>query len=210
MHLTLEKLKQDYPDLEPCIADIEAAYTLLRDTYRGGGKVLICGNGGSAADSGHIVGELMKGFESKRPITEKMRQKLLQIDLKTGTYLADHLQGALPTISLSEHTALIAAIGNDVAADMIFAQQVFGMGQAGDVLIGISTSGNSSNVLYAFRVAQALEIYTIGLTGEPGGDMRGVCDVTICVPYQHTAIVQERHLPVYHALCRMLEQEFFG
>jgi D-sedoheptulose 7-phosphate isomerase len=159
MHPTLKNLRSRYPDLEACIGDIQSAYDLLQGAYRNGGKVLVCGNGGSAADGGHIVGELMKGFESKRPVNDNLRQKLEQLDPEEGTYLAERLQGALPAISLSEHTALITAVSNDVAADMIFAQQVFGLGKAGDVLIAISTSGNSANVLHAVRVAHALGLH---------------------------------------------------
>lgn len=210
MHPTLVELQERYPDLSGCIDSIEAVYRLLHDTYQNGGKVLICGNGGSAADSDHIVGELMKGFELKRPVDEATRQRLKQVAPDAGDYLADHLQQALPAISLSGHAALMTAISNDTAADMIFAQQVFGYGRAGDALIGISTSGNSANVLHAIRVAQALEMRTIGLTGKSGGAMRDLCDVTVCVPYERTSAIQERHLPVYHALCVMLEEAFFG
>jgi phosphoheptose isomerase len=206
----LETLLGRYPELAVCRDSIQAAYELLRDTYHAGGKVLICGNGGSAADSDHLVGELMKGFESKRPVSAEMRQKLIQADPQNGAYLADHLQGAFPTISLMSHSALISAISNDTSGDMIFAQQVFGYGKPGDALLGISTSGNSVNVLHALRVAKALELHTIGLTGQNGGHMRGLCDTTICVPYERTLEIQERHLPIYHALSIMLEQEFFG
>lgn len=210
MNPILDNLQQRYPDLAPCLPDIQTAYDLLRETYQIEGKVLICGNGGSAADSDHIVGELMKGFQLRRPVGAEMRQKLEQLDPVAGAYLADHLQGALPTISLSGHAALATAISNDVAGDMIFAQQAFGYGRAGDTLIGISTSGNSLNVLHAVRVAKVLGLHTIGLTGKAGGTLRDLCDVTICVPYERTADIQERHLPIYHALALMLEQEFFG
>lgn len=210
MHPTLENLRQQYTDLEPCLNDIWAAYNVICATYRRDRKILICGNGGSAADSDHIVGELMKGFQSKRPIPDAIRQKLTRLDPETGAYLANHLQGALPAISLAAHTALTTAIGNDVAGDMIFAQQVFGYGRAGDALIGISTSGYSANVLQALRLARVLDLATIGLTGKSGGALLPWCDVTICVPYENTTAIQERHLPIYHALCEMLELEFFG
>ena len=209
MHLILETLESRYPDLHLCIADIDRAYRLLHDAFANGNKLLLCGNGGSASDSEHIVGELMKAFKLKRPIHPEMRQKLIQNNPETGAYIAKKLQGALPAIALTTHSALMSAISNDVAGDMIFAQQVYGYGQIGDVLLGISTSGNSGNVIHAIQVAKALELKTIGLTGKSGGQMKELCDVTICVPYETTAEIQERHLPVYHALCSWLEQDFF-
>jgi D-sedoheptulose 7-phosphate isomerase len=210
MHAELTRLVEHYPDLESCAGDIQAAYDFLSTTYRKGGKLLICGNGGSAADSDHIVGELMKGFELKRPIKDDLRQQLNEISPEMGTYLGDHLQGALPAISLSAHMALTTAISNDTAGDIAFAQQVLGYGKQGDALIGISTSGNSLNVRYAIVVAKALGMHTIGLTGKSGGAMRNLCDVIICAPYERTLAIQERHLPIYHTLCIMLEQEFFA
>ena len=210
MHPVLVDLIERYPDLESALGSIQAAYDLLSTTYHKGGKLLICGNGGSASDSDHIVGELMKAFERKRPIADNLRQRLQTQNPQMGAYLADHLQGALPAISLSGHAALMTAISNDVAGDMIYAQQVLGYGRKGDTLIGISTSGNSANVLHALCVAKVLDVNTIGLTGRTGGAMRDLCDVTICVPYDRTAVVQERHLPIYHALSVMLEQEFFA
>ena len=210
MHSELVTLQQRYPDIESCIPSVAEAYHVLRTTFSSGGKLLICGNGGSASDSDHIVGELMKGFELKRPIGANLRARLTQIGQERGAYLADRLQGALPTISLSSHAALSTAISNDVAGDMVFAQQVLGYGQKGDALIGISTSGNSANILNALHVAQALEFNTIGLTGKSGGAMRSLCHTTICVPYERTLEIQERHLAIYHALCLMLEQDFFG
>lgn len=209
MHSILETLKNRYPDLHGCISDIEQSYHILRDAFASGNKLLVCGNGGSASDSEHIVGELMKGFERKRLISPDMREKLIQQNLEVGTYLAEKLQGALPAIALTTQSALISAISNDVASDMIFAQQVYGYGQAGDVLLGISTSGNSGNVINAIHVAKICGLKTIGLTGKMGGKMGELCDLTICVPYDTTARIQERHLPVYHALCTLLEQEFF-
>lgn len=209
MHAELVKLLDHYPDLQPCIAEVEAAYNLLSATYRSGGKLLICGNGGSAADSDHIVGELMKGFELKRPIKDDLRQRLNEINPEMGSYLADHLQGALPAISLSAHAALASAVINDTAGEMTYAQQVLGYGLKGDTLLGISTSGNALNVRYALTVARALGLRTIALSGKTGGKMRELCDVTICVPNERTLAIQERHLPIYHTLCIMLEQEFF-
>lgn len=202
IHLTMR-----YPELDACLPDITRAYDLLCNTFDEGGKLLICGNGGSAADSDHIVGELMKGFEKPRPIDVTTRDSLAAIGAGD---LADHLQGALPAISLSAHAALMTAYINDVAADAVYAQQVYGYGRPGDALLAISTSGNSRNVLNAARVATVRGLRTIGLTGATGGALHDLCDVTICVPYTRTTEVQERHLPVYHALCLMLEERYFA
>lgn len=210
MHRVLEQCIEKYPELAECAADIGLAYAAMRDCYRGGGKVLLAGNGGSASDCEHIVGELMKGFMSRRPIDSAMRQKLRQFGGAEGDYLAERLQGALPAISLVSHTALATAYANDVAADMVFAQQVFGYGKPGDVLVGISTSGHSANIIRALLVARAAGMRTVGLTGRGGGAMKSLCDVTIRVPFDATPDIQERHLPIYHALCMMLEEEFFG
>jgi phosphoheptose isomerase len=210
IHPEFERLQQRYPDLTDAVPSIQVAYDLLSKSFRQGGKLLICGNGGSAADSDHIVGELMKGFELPRPIDDDLRQRLTRFDIERGMYLGSRLQKALPAISLSSHAALSSAISNDTADDMVYAQQVLGYGRKGDVLLGISTSGNSENVLNALHVASALEMNTIGLTGQSGGQMVGLCDVTICAPYHRTLEVQERHLAIYHALCIALEQEFFG
>lgn len=210
MHPEFERLQERYPDLAETIPSVQASYDVLSTTFRSGGKLLICGNGGSAADSDHIVGELMKGFELPRPIDDDLRQRLTRYDVERGVYLAARLQKALPAISLSGHAALSTAISNDTAGDMVYAQQVLGYGRKGDTLLGISTSGNSDNVLNALHVASALELNTIGLTGQSGGQMTDLCDVTICVPYHRTLEVQERHLAIYHALCIALEQDFFG
>ncbi|RKN79233.1 D-sedoheptulose-7-phosphate isomerase [Paenibacillus ginsengarvi] len=209
MHDALKACITKYPELAVNAADIERAFEIVRDSYSGGGKVLLAGNGGSASDCEHIVGELMKGFMSRRPISPAVRQSLRQFGEAEGDYLADRLQGALPAISLVSHTSLMTAYANDVAADMVFAQQVFGYGKPGDVLIGLSTSGNSANVVRALQVARAMDMCTIGLTGRSGGAMKELCDVTIRVPYDVTPDIQERHLPIYHALCIMLEDAFF-
>ncbi len=206
----LKRLVEKYPELIVCTPDITRAFELLTRTYRRGGKVLICGNGGSAADSEHIVGELMKGYLASRPIPENARAKLIQAFPQHGAYLADYLQGALPTISLVSQTSLLTAYANDVASDMVFAQQVYGYGKAGDAVIGISTSGNSANVVNALQVARALGLATIGFTGKHGGALPELCDVTICIPWDLTSDVQERHLAIYHVLCAMLEEEFFS
>jgi len=198
-----------YPDLRSCTGEIEAAFDLLKTSFESGGKLLICGNGGSASDSEHIAGELMKGFRSRRPISGNVADQLRAAFPEHGVYLAERLQGALPAIALVGQTALTTAITNDIAGDMIFAQQVYGYGQPNDVVLAISTSGNAANILHALRVAQVLGLRTVGLTGQSGGAMKHLCNVTICVPYTDTAQIQERHLPIYHALCAMLEERFF-
>ena len=190
----------DHPCLKETADNIFAAYSLLADCYEKNGKLLVCGNGGSAADSDHIVGELMKGFRLKRPLSSRDRMKLSDAFPEEGQYLIDNLQGALPAISLSNHSALVTAYLNDVQPDMIFAQQVYGYGKPGDVLLGLSTSGNSRNVINAIKVATAFGLKTIGMTGESGGEMKGLCDITIRAPSSATYKVQEYHLPVYHAL----------
>lgn len=206
----LEILFQRYPVLECCRAAIEKAFELMRTCYMRGGKVMVCGNGGSAADSLHIVGELMKGFVLKRKLDDKWRERFDAACPEMTQYLMDNLQGALPAFSLVSETALSTAYANDQAPDLSFAQQVFGQGKAGDVLLGISTSGNSANVLYAAGVASAMDIAVIGLTNEKGGKLKEMSSACICVPGTETYQVQEYHLPVYHALCLALEEEFFG
>jgi phosphoheptose isomerase len=206
----LSNLILNYPDLASCAADIQSAYNLMHQSFTQGGKLLVCGNGGSAADAEHIVGEMMKGYILKRPVVAEVRNQLKAAFPEEGDMLADQLQGALPAISLVSHSALISAFANDVAPDMVFAQQVYGYGRRGDTLLAISTSGNSSNVVCAVKVACALGVHTIGLTGQTGGTLKGLCDVTICAPVDTTTAIQERHLPIYHAICAELEQAFFG
>ncbi len=209
MDAYIQRLVERYPDLADCVAAIEQAYTLLVKAFQQHRKLLICGNGGSAADSEHIVGELMKSFRSRRPIPDATRERLIAEWPHEGAYISEHLQGALPAISLAAHTAFATAYANDVAADLIFAQQVYGYGEPGDVLLCISTSGRSSNVCQAARVAQTLGLHTIGLTGRDGGLLATLCDVAICVPRSTVEDIQEMHLPVYHTLCLMLEAHFF-
>lgn len=204
----LDQLLNNYPKLLANKEDLVSAFNILSETYSAGGKLLICGNGGSAADSDHIVGELMKGFLKKRPVSDELAEKLDELD-KSGE-LSRHLQQGLPAISLSAHYALNTAICNDLSSDLMFAQQVLGYGRAGDVLLGISTSGNSRNVINAGIVARTLNLKTIGLTGEGGGKMNELFDLVIRVPSNRTPDIQEFHLPVYHTLCAMLEEEFFG
>ncbi|KIL38345.1 phosphoheptose isomerase [Gordoniibacillus kamchatkensis] len=209
MKPVLAKLYEKYPELAACANDIDKAFELMKRTFREGGKMLLAGNGGSAADCEHIVGELMKGFMAPRPVPAEFRARLAEIDETEADRIANNLQGALPAISLVSHTALSTAFANDVAPEMVFAQQVYGYGKAGDLFVGISTSGNSANVLHAVRVAKALGLRTVGLTGKSGGKMKGLCDAVICVPWEQTPDIQERHLPIYHALCILLEEEFF-
>lgn len=206
----LQVLLARYPVLESIRDDIDHAYRLLELSYRQGGKLLICGNGGSAADSEHIVGELMKSFLRKRPINPDTREKLINTDAEFGSALAEHLEQPLPAISLLSHAALGSAFSNDVDGELMFAQKLYGYASPGDVLLGISTSGNSRNVCSALVLAKVLGLSSIGLTGQSGGRFNELCTVTIRVPDTETARIQELHLPVYHTLCAMLEERFFS
>ena len=209
MNKILVVLFEKYPELETCKEDIEKALKLLIACYQGSGMVMTCGNGGSAADSEHIVGELMKGFKSKRSLPDVEKAKFRALFKEDGNYIGHRLQGALASISLTSNVSLNTAFANDVAADMIFAQQVYGYGKPGDVLICLSTSGNSLNIIRAIQVAKATGISTVGFTGQDGGKMKDLCDVTIRVPKNSTPDIQELHLPVYHAIYLILEKEFF-
>jgi D-sedoheptulose 7-phosphate isomerase len=200
----------NHASLETCHDDIHDAFLQLVNCYRSGGKVLVCGNGGSAADADHIVGELMKSFTLARDIPETDREKIRRGKFDNAEYLISSLQCAVPAISLSSHAAVLTACANDVDAEIVFAQQVYGYGKSGDVLIALSTSGNSRNVCNAVKVARAMGLVVIGLTGENGGMIKPLCSVAICAPARETYRVQEYHLPIYHALCLMLEEELFG
>lgn len=206
----IEELIQRYPMLTGCREDIQKAFALLEDTYCRGGMVLTCGNGGSGADSEHIVGELMKEFAIRRPLPQKEQEALKAISPEHGEMLGKNLQGALPAIALTGSIALSTAFANDAVPELVFAQQVYGYGTPESSLIGISTSGNSKNVIYALETARLKGMHTIGLTGISGGKMKALCDVCIRVPSDSTPDIQELHLPVYHALCKMLEEAFFG
>lgn len=190
--------------------EIVEAYFLLVESYKNEGKLLIAGNGGSAADAEHIVGELMKGFKLPRKLNENFTDKLISENEELGTVLAESLQGALPAIALDGHPALSTAYMNDCEPLLCFAQQVNGYGKAGDVFLGISTSGNSKNILYAATTAHAKGMKVIGLTGAKDSKLTQMSDVCIKVPQTETYMIQELHLPVYHCLCLMLEDEFFG
>lgn len=195
----MDNIFERYPELKCCENDIEKALNLIIETYKNGGKVLVCGNGGSASDSEHIVGELMKGFLCKRKVN----------DDRLTEELKENLQGALPAISLCSQTALMTAFNNDLDPDYVFAQQVYGYGKENDLLIAISTSGNSKNVLKAVEVANCIGVKTLALTGGKGGKIKEMATVTITAPSSETYKIQEYHLPIYHYLCGKVEEEFF-
>ena len=208
--LILDELIRDYPQLECIRQDIRDAYRALETCYANKRRVFICGNGGSAADALHIVGELMKSFVIARPMDNGTANMLLSGCPDHAAYMIEHIQGALPAYALVENTALSTAFANDVQADMVFAQQLYGYAEKGDVLMAISTSGNAENVLNAVRFAGAVGLVTIGLTGGPGGALKPLCNICMIVPEAETYKIQELHQPVYHALCRMIEFRFFG
>ena len=198
-----------YPSLESAKEDIIAAYEVLEESYENGGKLLVAGNGGSAADAEHIVGELMKGFKLPRKSKTDFAEKLVAENQELGAVLAENLQGALPAIALDGHPALSTAYMNDCEPLLCFAQQVNGYGKAGDVFLGISTSGNSKNVIYAATTAHAKGMKVIGLTGAKDSKLKDMSDVCIKAPQTETYMIQELHLPIYHCLCLMLEDKFF-
>lgn len=206
----IDLLIERYPVLAGVKNDIIDAYLLLKRCYEKDGKLLVAGNGGSAADSEHIVGELMKRFRIPRPVPEDFKEKLRAADPVRGEVLSCQLEPGLMAIPLVSHQALSTAYSNDVGALGVFAQQLYGYGRPGDVFLAISTSGNSKNVMYAVVVARALGIKVIGLTGAKGGELAQAADVAIKVPETETYKIQELHLPVYHCLCLMLEECFFG
>lgn len=207
-HINL--LVERYPSLESAKNDIVAAYLLLEESYENGGKLLVAGNGGSAADAEHIVGELMKGFKLSRKPETDFAERLVAENQELGSVLAENLQGALPAIALDGHPALSTAYMNDCEPLLCFAQQVNGYGKSGDVFLGISTSGNSKNVLYAATTAHAKGMKVIGLTGAKDSKLRDMSDVCIKAPQTETYMIQELHLPIYHCLCLMLENKFFS
>jgi len=205
----LDELISRIPALESCKQEISLAAEAITSCFKSGGTLLACGNGGSCADADHMVGELMKSFEKKRSLPEALKKRLLTASPKRGAYLADQLQAALPAISLCSQSSLTTAISNDMDAALVFAQQVAGYGRKGDVLLAISTSGNSQNVVDAAITAKAKEMIVVGVTGQEGGKLHSYSDITIRVPAESTARVQEYHLPVYHALCRIIENRLF-
>lgn len=206
----IDLLISRYPALKEAREDITNAYLILEECYLNGGKLLIAGNGGSAADSEHIAGELMKRFRKPRPVPEEFADKLIEVDSQRGKSLAQNLEQSLMAIPLVAHEALTTAYINDVDGLGVFAQQLYGYGRPKDVFLAISTSGNSENILMATVVARALGIKIIGLTGASGGELAKAADVCVKTPAEETYMIQELHLPVYHCWCLMLEDKFFG
>lgn len=205
----IDQLLDRYPTLGGCKKDIEDAANALIESFANGGKLLVAGNGGSCADSDHITGELLKSFCKRRVPPQGFIRQIKSIDEDTGVYLSDKLQGSLPAIALTNNTALMTASLNDVDGNVMFAQQVNGYGRKGDVFLGISTSGNSKDIVYPTVVAKAKGLKTIALTGKNGGKLKGLADICIVVPQDETFMIQELHLPVYHALCLEIEEYFW-
>lgn len=196
----LKDLIERYPQLISCIEDFTMAFELLCKVFERKNKLLIAGNGGSASDADHIAGELLKSFSIKQSVKNS----------SLNVVLAKHLQPALPAIPLANLTGIFTAFSNDCEYDWTFAQLVYGLGQAGDCLLAISTSGNSKNIINAVNVAKAQGMFVVGLSGVSGGNLKNLCDVCICVPETETFKIQELHLPIYHCLCLMLEEHFFN
>lgn len=209
-NMSMSELYNRYPSLNECREDIENALNLFIEVYKCGGKIMVCGNGGSCSDSEHIVGELMKGFMLKRPVDKAFEEKLIELGYEDAEYMRENLQEALPAISLPSQTAILSAFINDVSPEMMYAQLVFGYAAKGDLLVCISTSGNSKNAVYAAKVAKAKGIKVLSLTGRNESKLSDISDVTVRVPECETYKVQELHLPVYHYLCAMTEKRFFN
>ena len=205
----IAQLIERYPVLASVENEIRTAYQVLERAYTNHKKLLVGGNGGSCADAEHIVGELMKGFVKKREIPKTMQERLLGLDQELGKQLANGLQSSLRAIAITGHAGLSTAFANDVDPEMTYAQQVNGYGDEGDVLLAISTSGNSKNLIYAALTARAKDMPVVLLSGKDGGKLRAIADVSIVVPNQKTYQIQELHLPLYHALCLQLEDKFF-
>lgn len=205
----IETLISRYPALASVEKQLEEGYRLLEDCYQRGGKLLTAGNGGSCADAEHIAGELMKGFCKKRPVSADFAAALQGVDHQLGAALSESLEGALPAVALTGQGALASAFMNDKDPYGVFAQQIFGLGKAGDAFLAISTSGNSRNILMAAVTAKAMGMQVLALTGEGGGKLAEIADVAVKVPVGETYQVQELHLPVYHCWCLMLEDRFF-
>jgi len=205
----LNELLTRYPTLVDCGEDIEKVRNVLQETFETGHKLLLCGNGGSAADCEHIAGELLKGFERKRPLGAELRDKLAR-QAPDGALLSERLQGGLPVLSLVGHLSFSTAFANDVEPNLVFAQLVAAVGKPGDALLAISTSGNARNVLLAVQTARACELAVVGLIGRDGGQLAKSCDTCVVVPGERTPDIRELHVPVYHYLCRSLEEHFFS
>lgn len=206
----LDLLIERYPVLYSVREQIKKSFEILCKCYESGGKVIIGGNGGSCADAEHMVGELMKGFVLPRTLSADLKESLIAVDAVLGVQLAECLQKGLPAVALSSHPALSTAFLNDVNGDMAYAQQLNALGNPGDVFLGITTSGNAKNVQYAAIVAKAKGMKVLGLTGKGGGVLNDLANLNIVVPCNETYQIQELHLPVYHCLCLMLEEQFFG
>ena len=204
----LEKTIERNPELSGLKNDIISAFEAIAQTYKNGGTLFVCGNGGSCSDSEHIVGELMKSFKKYRPIDSAVKASLMAMG-EDGKSLAESLEGGLPAVSLSSHPSLSSAFINDKNPLMCYAQQLSVMGKKGDVLMVLSTSGNAQNCLYAVLTAKAMWIKTVLLAGKTGGKIKALADVSVVVPANETYLVQELHLPIYHCLCAMLEEEYF-
>jgi len=206
----IKGLIQRYPELAPVMNSISEAAEMMISCYSSGGKILLCGNGGSSSDAEHVTGELMKSFELLRPLDDSLKKRIEEIGGDNGKILATKLEHAMPAICLSSQTSLTSAIANDTGNDFVYAQQIIGYGNESDILIAISTSGNSPNVVNACITAKALNMNVIGLTGESGGKMKPYCDILLNVQGSNTALVQELHLPVLHTLCKLVEYHFYG
>ncbi len=210
MREPVDDLVRRLPSLRPCQDALERSIEMVAGSLRRGGKLLVCGNGGSASDSEHLVADLMKGFVEQRPIPDRDRVRLREIAGPSGDEISAHLQGALAAIALASSGALMTAVANDVRFEMVFAQQVYGLGRPGDVLLGISTTGNSTSVVHAVRVARLRDMGVIALTGRDGGDVAALADIAIRVPADRVFEIQELQMPIYHALALALERSFFG
>ena len=208
--IMINELIKRYPMLDACREDIEKILEAIISCYERGGKLLLCGNGGSAADCDHIVGELMKGFLKKRPLSDEKKAEMTTLSPSLDTELLARLQSGLPAVSLPSLSILNSAFCNDVDPSLIYAQSVLGLGKKGDLLIAISTSGNAENVAAAVKVARGIGMTTVGLTGESGGKLRALADICICAPEKETFKIQELHLPIYHLLCAAVENHFFA
>ena len=206
----MKELFQRYPALVSCEESLNAALSAMEKTYRNGGTILLCGNGGSCADCDHIVGELMKGFLSLRPVDDATKRALTERCTEDGAKMAERLQRGIPAISLAAHAGVMTAFSNDVDPDLVYAQLVYAFARPHDLVMGISTSGNSKNVVAALKMAAAMGLSTVGLTGGKDCAMDSICDVTVKAPETETFKVQEYHLPIYHYLCAALEETLFG
>lgn len=208
--IMIEEFKDNYPEMANLDYELRYIIAEISDRIKKGGKILVCGNGGSASDSEHIVGELLKEFYIRRPIDGEFHKKLLELYPREAHHMIKCLQGGIPAISLVSQTGFLSAYGNDVSYDMAYAQQVYVYGEENDIFIGLSTSGNSSNVLYGAKVARAKGMFVIGITGESGGKLKDISHIILDAPAKETYRVQEYHLPLYHLICRAIEYEIFG